>query len=600
MTVLSTVLRHLSTGSRVPDSITRKLSAEDITALRTLENSLDSLQSWRVMSMKLLDVAHLLGKGAQPRDVFQEIVTQAAKIIGTDIGYISLNDPATGMTSILATHGVVTEQFRSISMPMGSGILGIVAATNKPAWTYDHREDPKVTHIPAVDEAVRAEGIRGILGAPIQHNGIIIGALLVGDRRPRRFTSDDVTALALLGSLTAAAVELANIIEAERTVVNSLTVARESLASSVEELERLVSADRELLELLSSNASFAELAKCLSELLQTPVLLWRADNKELVSSPTPNSVPLTPEVVPHRTPVEFNGRLLGEIRTTGSHGRFDEAIVHHACSAFTAIALFHEELAAATSRKVDDLVYAAAIGTIGPQEVMRLRQLTGIDLDHPENLYFVGVHDPSARLTRFGLERKISGTAAITKHDQHFCILLQTKGTAEKALQELATPIADTTEAPNSLPLFISAVPLSSAPSIQHAHDMALEFVNAARALGLHSQVVTEENLGTVGMILGAQDRAIAVLTERSVAPLVHYDARHATELEKTAYRYFLCGHSIPATAKALFVHSNTVRQRLDKITALLGPGWDSGVRSLDIHMALRVRALQSFQKPTM
>lgn len=84
------------------------------------------------------------------------------------LGYISLNDDESGFTNILATAGVVTEGFRNIRMPIGTGILGIVAATNRPAWTYDHAEDPEVSHVDYVDEAVEAEGIRGILGVPIR------------------------------------------------------------------------------------------------------------------------------------------------------------------------------------------------------------------------------------------------------------------------------------------------------------------------------------------------------------------------------------------------------------------------------------------------
>ncbi len=78
----------------------------------------------------------------------------------------------------------MTEGFRNIRMPIGTGILGIVAATNRPAWTDDHAEDPQVSHVEYVDEAVEAEGIRGILGAPIRISGKTVGALLVGDRHP--------------------------------------------------------------------------------------------------------------------------------------------------------------------------------------------------------------------------------------------------------------------------------------------------------------------------------------------------------------------------------------------------------------------------------
>jgi DNA-binding PucR family transcriptional regulator len=43
-----------------------------------------------------------------------------------------------------------------------------------------------------------------------------------------------------------------------------------------------------------------------------------------------------------------------------------------------------------------------------------------------------------------------------------------------------------------------------------------------------------------------------------------------------------------------LHVHPNTVQQRLDRITALLGEGWQQPERALDVQVALRLRATLS------
>ena len=193
--------------------------------------------TWRVMSTKLLDVSQMLNSGRESTDIFRAIVRHARSTIGTAVGYLSLNDQDTGFTKVLATSGVVTEEFRTINMPMGSGVLGIVAATNRPAWTYDHSADPNVTHVDYVDRAVEAEGIRGILGAPIRISGRTIGELPVGDRHPRHYTHEEIAALEVLGSITSVALENAQVIESQGESVAELTRSQIALSRHVDELQ---------------------------------------------------------------------------------------------------------------------------------------------------------------------------------------------------------------------------------------------------------------------------------------------------------------------------------------------------------------------------
>ncbi|MFG6304593.1 GAF domain-containing protein [Corynebacterium hesseae] len=278
MSLLGTVFSHLASGTRVPDELREQLDAEELSSLRAVEETMRANHTWRVMSTKLLDVSQMLNSGRESTDIFHAIVRHARTTIGTDVGYLSLNDEDTGFTKVLATSGVVTEEFRTINMPMGSGILGIVAATNRPAWTYDHSADPNVTHVDYVDRAVEAEGIRGILGAPIRIAGCTIGALLVGDRHPRHYTHEEIAALEVLGSITSVALENAQVIESQGESVAELTRSQIALSRHVEELQWLNEVNAKLLHVLMNNASFEELERVLTESLDAPVMLWTTED----------------------------------------------------------------------------------------------------------------------------------------------------------------------------------------------------------------------------------------------------------------------------------------------------------------------------------
>ena len=571
MSLLGPVLSHLASGTRVPDELREQLAAEELSALRAVEETMRANHTWRVMSTKLLDVSQMLNAGRESTDILQAIVRHARSTIGTDVGYLSLNDEDSGFTNVLATSGVVTEEFRTINMPMGSGILGIVAATNRPAWTFDHSADPDVTHVDYVDHAVQAEGIRGILGAPIRIGGKTIGALLVGDRHPRHYTHEEIAALEVLGSITSVALENAQVIESQGESVEELTRSQIALSRHVKELQWLNDVDTQLLHVLMTNASFEELERVLATSLDAPVSLWTTEDSPIEG--------------PHSTfPVEFNGRVLGTIGVDKELSDTELRVISHASAAFTSIALFAEALVDATARKVDDLVYAVALGNAGREEIARLRHLTGISLTSSAQLYFLGMSSDKDLPTRPQLEKLLPGRAAITHHDQHVCVLYQPERDVRKALAPLLAAHPE---------LAVSAIGFSGVASARSAHDSAMAYLDSAIALGLHGQLVTEDTLGTVGLIMGADPHALELLSTRTIAPLVRYDEENSTELVATAHQYLLSGHSIPQTARALFIHPNTVRQRLDRIVALMGKDWSTGQRGLDVFLALRAHTIR-------
>ena len=65
-----------------------------------------------------------------------------------------------------------------------------------------------------------------------------------------------------------------------------------------------------------------------------------------------------------------------------------------------------------------------------------------------------------------------------------------------------------------------------------------------------------------------------------ALGPLLEYDERRGTDLVGTLHAYFAAGGSLARTREALHVHVNTVTQRLDRVSKLLGEDWQAPDRS--------------------
>lgn len=208
-------LRHLSPAARQ--------------AMRTIGHTLAEARSRQALLNAIYETALEITAKRDREAAIRTIVRSARTIVGSDMAYLSLNDYATEETYIHTTDGVVTSAYRSLRMPFGTGILGAVADSDVPAATRDYLADESVHHIASVDEAVRAEGVRAILGAPLHVEGRVIGALLVADRYPRSYDHDQASTLNSLASLAAVALETAQLVE---SLHHSLDQARHAEAEA--------------------------------------------------------------------------------------------------------------------------------------------------------------------------------------------------------------------------------------------------------------------------------------------------------------------------------------------------------------------------------
>ncbi|MGH3356627.1 MAG: GAF domain-containing protein, partial [Nocardioidaceae bacterium] len=198
--------------------------------------------------------------------VLQAIVHRARQLLNADITYLSLNDEHEGASFMRVTDGSVSAEFRALRLPLGTGLLGLVAQRGAPYSTDDYFEDRRFIHRDYIDHAVDQEGIRAILGVPLSVDGQVIGALLAGNRSRRPFPPTEV---ALLGSFAAhAAIALENARLFEET-----QAANEQIRAQSESVELAANAHDQLTDVLLAGGGAAEVAGALADVLRGDVVV---------------------------------------------------------------------------------------------------------------------------------------------------------------------------------------------------------------------------------------------------------------------------------------------------------------------------------------
>ena len=81
-----------------------------------------------------------------------------------------------------------------------------------------------------------------------------------------------------------------------------------------------------------------------------------------------------------------------------------------------------------------------------------------------------------------------------------------------------------------------------------------------------------------------------------SIRNLVDYDRQNATNLVETLDCYFACNCNVSETAKALFIHRNTLIYRIDKIKAILGRDLKESEERLLLQLGLKIYQVQKIQ----
>jgi putative methionine-R-sulfoxide reductase with GAF domain len=447
-----------------------------------------------------------------------------------------------------------------IELKRGEGLAWWALNRREAAFIRDRAlDDPRVKYVPELEE----ERFQSLVAVPLLgKRGDPIGAITLDTEAPREFTDGEVEFLVSSASLVAGAIENAQLYDETRRRVQELEHLTE-LAEAVAVAETLDALGPEVVrrsrELLDAERVHLYLLDPDEERL---LLRWSVPE----GAEAPSSIGLS-ELGPE---LGRNGRasrvavslvagdeLLGALVASGTRG-LDLA---RAAANQTAVAIKKIQVLERLTEKnlIKDFFEDLAGGRLGEALEGRAARL-GCDLDQPHVVIAAARVDDA-------LERAVSSLARgslLDRRDQTLRALVPATDPAHVAAELRRLHDGDAPVGVSSVCVGVQAL----AQGFEEARHALLGAAVTRRDRGVRSY----DELGPYKYLLRiALDPNARDSTIDAVAKLLEYDRERGASLLATLEEFLSRRGNISATSDALFVHPNTLRQRLRRIADLTG-----------------------------
>lgn len=456
-------------------------------------------------------------------------------------------------------------QAGKVVMERGEGLAWWAAEHGEAAFIRDNAlSDPRTKYFPELEE----ERFQSLLAVPIVgRGGDVIGVITAHTEAPREFSDDEVDFLVTSASLVASAIENASLYEEARIRVaelEQLAELAEAIAGSGALDELLQTVVEGARPLLAARACHVYLLEPLSEELQR----FASDPEPGTARATLGLAELGPELARGgrsarlAVPLVANGELIGLLVAEGSaRVELGRAIASQVSVGIKKVQVI-EQLT--EKNLIKDFFEELAGGRPRGDLEGRAARL-GCDLDLP---HVVLVAEPPDD----GFERALRSAAPgslFDRREESLRAIVRLPHGGSEAILERVRKIHSGVERPLS-------VGVSSACKGQETFTSG--FAEAQQALmGTivirgEPAVLSYEDLGAYKYLLRvAVDGGIRDATVDAVGRLAEYDAQRGSQLVTTLEEFLRRHGNISATSEALFVHPNTLRQRLRRIAELSG-----------------------------
>ncbi len=542
--------------------------------------------------------------------ILAAITRRARQLLHADMTYLSLNDEADGASYMRVTDGALTAEFRSLRLPLGTGLLGLVAQTGAPYFTEDYQNDERFLHRDFIDSAVAGENIRAILGVPLVVEGTVIGALLAVHRTVRPFPAGEVSLLMSFAAHAAIALENARLFE-------RIDRANQQVQAQADAVSVAADAHDRLTDVLLHGGGVSEVSRVLASVLRGSVSVFDPEGRLLVGADdVADGLPagLVPAVAearasgrsvavdavgtgdgPSYVAVALAGtEHLGTLLLTGDDelGLADRRTLERGALVTALVLLFRRSVAQAEERVRGELLADLLDGReVDDQRLRERARRQHADLDRPAVVAVaevVGLERHRAAQVAARLAGESGGLAG--EYDGRVVMVAPTEDplALARVLQErIRAAGGDAT-------IGVAAAP-PGASGVAATYPEARRCLDTLVTLGRSGEVSDPAGLGLARLLLGQNGPAeLDAFIEGMVGPVLAYDARRGTELVATLEAWYAAGARPAETAKRLHVHPNTVAQRLERVATLLGDDWRAPARGLDLQLALRLVRLRA------
>jgi GAF domain-containing protein len=496
----------------------------------------------------------------------------------------------------------------TLSWGIDEGLTGWVARTKTPEFIRDHAlDDPRMKFVPELEE----EQFQSMVAVPVlaPRDGNVIGVIVLHTEAPREFDDGVLNFLVHTASLVAGAIENAQLYEGTRRRVDALTTLTQlsqALAAVTLREDLYDAVTRGARQLLGADSC----------------QIWRidpdADELDLAGSDPPDGSDRPARAAQLMSlmrdghsgavedelliaPLAAGDEQLGLLCCIARERAFDDedAELLRAVAHQTAVGLKKAELIERLTAEniVKDMFEALAAGSVEAAEAKAAE--ARCDLTRPHVFLHV-VRAPSAKkegaawpevASQFeGRLRRLYPRAFFDS--RHDCVRviapLPTAGAA--AVERLRQGCEELAQAAGVV-VGLSDVDRGAASGRRRMREAA-DAARIGRSLAADGGAVSYEGLGAYKYLVHLElDDAPHDRYRQSVEQLIQYDRRRGAALVETLERFLADRGSVAASARALYIHPNTVRQRLERIERVTG--LDLGTEDLlSLELALKLARL--------
>lgn len=499
--------------------------------------------------------------------------------------------------TIRAASPVFAEAVGRVQFALGEGLTGWVARHRTPAFIRDHAmDDPRMKYVPLLQE----ERFQSMVAVPIlSRSGDTIGVIVLHTEAPHEFTEETVKLLVHIASLVSGAIENAQLYDMQRRRVEALTglsgLAQEVAAAgdAVHLADVVATGTRQILsaqvcqlyridpegaglQLLCSSPATATAPPALSE---PSLLLAALDGR----GDRPAARTLWPDLEVSDllvAPLSADGERVG-LLCAGSPGdhRFsaEDTEIARAIAHLTAIAIKRAELIEGLTKAniIKDMFEALAAGAtaFAAAKAAEVRcDLTGPYLmvcaeAVPDRRQASGEWLLAAEELGRGLS-ELAPRAAIEVGPGPVRAVLAVATRRQERVEEILRACRDLGQRVGAA---IGIGELRDVPDeAARAYREAVDSATIGRALLGDGGAITYAQLGAYRYLVHiSPEEAPHDRMRAAVDRLIAYDTKRRTALLDTLERYLAERRSVIESARVLYIHPNTLRQRLGRIEEL-------------------------------
>ncbi|SDC91191.1 Sugar diacid utilization regulator [Geodermatophilus telluris] len=558
----------------------------------------------------LNDLARRLASLRDTADLLHEVAAQSRQLLGVDLAYIMLREGGSPTLRIEVVDGSMGSALRGVELHEGQGLGGEVLRTGRPRWSESYLEDTDLGHVGPVDGAAVSEQLGGILGVPLQVGEDTLGVLLAADRRPRRFGPSDVELLAGLAAHAAAALRNAQLFDEQRRAREELQEANATLRRAVASRAREAELREDLGRLVVRGAGLREVGERIARAVGRPVHVLGADGRpldpvlpeappelaaaaaELAGDPDgdrPGSRPAGAGWVT-LAPVVLRDGPAGCLGTAGPRPPDDEdaQLLRTGAVSVALVVTQQRLLAEAELRARGELVHALFTADVDEAALRRSATAARLDVGAVTAVLVLVPGDDDVRTPRSLAARVTAAVGGWTAEHEGEVVVLVAAAPAPEVRDRLRELPAGT------LPAAVGVAPCAGGvAAVRSAHRAARQTARLLVALGRSTAVASAEEVGVYrGLFSHAGRGDVRAFVGATLGPLLRHDEQRGRDLTRTVQVYLAQAQHHARTCAVLHVHANTLYQRLDRVTELLGAGWRDPDRVLDLQLALRLNEL--------